>query len=103
MLAFVQKGYITKTIIDKKKSLGIKSRQIVASSDYAKKVVAKDAEENRESKLLPHQYPINFTTIIFGKSVAFISPNIQSMLLVIENEDFTESQLALFDALWDSL
>lgn len=102
MLGFVQKGYITGKIIKEKIKLGIKSRQIIASSEYAKEITAKDTQENRVSKTLPHIYKIPFTTIIFGNSVALISPQKENLILLIESEEFSKTQKSVFEALWES-
>ncbi len=103
MLTFVRKGYITGKIIREKTKLGIKSRQLVAFSEYAKEIIAKDKRENRVSKVIPHIYKIPFTTIIFGNSVALISPYRENLILIIESNDFAKTQRALFEALWDKL
>lgn len=103
MLSFVKKGYITGKIIKEKVRLGVKSRQIVASSEYAKEIVSKDRFENRVSKILPHIYKIPFTTIIFGGRVALISPHLENMILLIESDDFAKTQQSVFEALWNLL
>lgn len=103
MLSFVKKGYITGKIIKDKIRLGINSRQIIASSEYAKEIVAKDRFENRISKILPHIYKIPFTTIIFGDKVALISPSLENIILIIESEGFAKTQKSIFEALWDIL
>lgn len=103
MLGFVRKGYITGSIIKEKIKRGIKSRQLIAFSEYAKEIVAKDQYENRTSKILPHTYKLPFTTIIFGDSVAFISPSGENTMLVFESKGFAKTQRSLFEALWVSL
>lgn len=103
LTSFVSSKYIVKKIIADRQRLGIKSKQLIASTPVTKEIIAKDQSENRVSKILPSNYPLPFTTVIFGKSVAFISPNIQSMLLVIENEDFAATQYSLFETLWSLL
>lgn len=102
MLGFVEKGYITGKIIKEKNWLGIKSRQIIASSEYAKEIVAKDAKENRISKILPHIYKLPFTVIIFGGFTALISPLLENTILLIESKDFAKTQRSIFEALWES-
>lgn len=103
MLSFVQKGYITGRIIKEKTRLGIRSRQLIAFSEYAKEIIAKDKQENRISKVLPHIYKIPFTTIIFGNQTALISPSFEDVILIIESESFAKTQKSLFEALWDKL
>ncbi|MBI5732583.1 hypothetical protein HY967_01315 [Candidatus Jorgensenbacteria bacterium] len=103
MLGFVRRGYITETVIKEKLRSNIKSRQIVAFSEYMKEVIAKDRAENRVSKVLPHIYKIPFTTIIFGDRVALISPSVENMILIVESQAFAKTQTSLFESLWDML
>lgn len=102
MLGFVEKGYITDKIIREKNRLGIKSRQIIASSEYAKEIIAKDEKEGRISKVLPHIYKLPYTTIIFGPNTVFISPLLENSILLIESGDFAKTQRSFFEALWES-
>ena len=102
MLSFVHKGYITGRVIKEKLRLGIKSRQLIAFSEYAKEIIAKDKQENRISKMLPHIYKIPFTTIIFGDKVALISPAHEDIILIIESETFAKTQRSIFEAIWES-
>lgn len=99
-LSFVKEKYVVDEIIKKKTTLGIRSKQLITDSAYARKIVAKDARENRQSRLLPPQYPLPFTILIAGTLTAFISPRYENMLLVIESESFAKTQRSLFDALW---
>jgi sugar-specific transcriptional regulator TrmB len=103
MLGFVRKRYITDTIIRQKIGLGIKSRQLVAFSEYAKEIVKKDKLENRVSKIIPHTYKLPYTTIIFGDTVAFISPAGENVMMVANSASFAKSQRSLFELLWAML
>ena len=103
-LQFVREEYVVSKIIDRKKSLGIRSRQIILDSGYARKIVAKDAAENRVSKMLPRESGrLPFTEIITRKFVAFISPRFDNALFIVEGEQFAESRKTAFEALWKSL
>jgi sugar-specific transcriptional regulator TrmB len=103
MLGFVRKRYITETIIKQKVALGIRSRQLIAFSEYAKEIVKKDAVENRVSKIVPHTYKLPYTTIIFGDTVAFISPAGENVMMVAQSPSFARTQRAIFDLLWSIL
>lgn len=103
MLGFVSESYITHHLVQEKKRRALKSRQLIASSEYAKRIVAKDAQENRVSKILPHIYPVPVTIIIFGKRVAFISPRDENTILLIESEAFAKTHQSIFDSLWVSV
>jgi sugar-specific transcriptional regulator TrmB len=102
-LDFVKEKYIVSEIITTKRKLGIVSRQLITDSPYAREIVAKDMSENRTSKLLPPRYPLQFTEIICDEFVAFISPRIENLIIVIENESFAKTRASLFHTLWNAL
>ncbi len=101
-LDFVKEKYILDEIIKKKKDLGIRSKQIISDSEYARKIVAKDARENRASKILPKTVgKLPFTEVICGNFVAFISPRFENNLFVVEDALFAKTRQSVFDALWE--
>lgn len=100
---FVSPKYIVDNIIAKKKKLGIKSRQIISDSPYARKVVAKDQVEGRQSRIMELGNDLPFTEIIGKKIVITISPRFYNTIFVVENEAFAETRLKIFNALWKSL
>ena len=102
-LDFVKEKYILKEIIQTKRKLGIKSRQLITDSPYAQKIIAKDRLEGRVSKLLPARYPLAFTEIIGKDFVAFISPRIDNTLMVVENQLFAKTRRSMFEILWNNL
>lgn len=102
-LDFVREKYILNDIIKRKKKLGVRSRQLITETPYGKKIVAKDALENRLSKLLPSGFRLPFTTVITREFVAFISPRWDDLLFVVENEAFADTHRAHFELLWKHL
>lgn len=100
---FVSEKYIVDSIIARKKELRIRSKQIISDSPYARKVIAKDATEHRESRLLPTGNNLPFTEIIGTKIVITISPRFHNTIFIVENEAFAETRKKIFDALWRSL
>ena len=102
-LDFVKEKYILTEIIKKKKALGVKSRQIIMDSPYARDIVVKDVRENRESRILSPRHKLPFTEIINKKFVAFLSPREDNTLLVIENQNFASTRQSLFEAMWSML
>lgn len=101
-LDFVKEKYILDEIITKKKALGIRSKQIISDSEYARKIVAKDVRENRVSKLLPKTVgKLPFTEVICGHFVAFISPRFENNLFVVEDALFAKTRRSVFEALWE--
>jgi len=104
MLGFVRKNYITGKVIKEKVKLGIKSRQLLNQSDYAREVAAKDPQENRISKFLPYDKRIYFTKIIFGDHVAMISPNADEVILLLFQSRFlAKTERELFETIWENL
>lgn len=101
--SYVREKYIVDEIIRRKRELQIRSRQLITNSQYAKQIIAKDAKENRVSKLLEPGYRLPYTTIICHDFVAFISPRNENMLIVIESESFAKSQKTIFENLWNTL
>ena len=103
-LQFVREEYVMKKIISRKNKLGIRSRQIILDSAYARKIVAKDAAENRTSRILPRESGrLPFTEIITEKFAAFVSPRFDNAIFIVENEQFAETRMTAFDALWNGL
>lgn len=102
-LDYVREKYILDEIIARKKKLGILSKQLITDSSYAKKIIAKDGQENRISKLLPPIYKLPFTEIITESVVTFISPRFNNMIFVVENEYFSKTRKSIFESLWNSI
>lgn len=102
-LDYVKEKYIMEEIIARKKQLGVSSRQLITYSDYAKKIVAKDVQENRVSKLLSSIYKLPFTEIITESMVVFISPRFNNMTFVVENDAFAKTRRSVFEMLWNSI
>jgi sugar-specific transcriptional regulator TrmB len=102
-LDFVKEKYVVNEIIKQKKDQGVKSYQIIPDSAYARKIVAKDSAENRQSRLLPLHTKLPFTEIICQRLVAYISPRFNDNIFVVEDETFAEGQKVVFDLLWNKL
>lgn len=102
-LDFVKEKYVVNEIIKQKKDQGVKSYQIIPDSAYARKIVAKDSAENRQSRLLPLHTKLPFTEIICQRLVAYISPRFNDNIFVVEDETFAEGRKVVFDLLWNKL
>lgn len=102
-LDIVKEKYIIEEIIQKKKQLGIKSRQLIKKSFYSDKIIAKDKSENRISKILPAGLNFPYTEIICQNFTAFISPKWENLMLVVESHNFSQTQKSLFECLWQTL
>lgn len=103
LLDYVKEKYIIDEIIAEKKKRNVLSRQLISDSLYARKIIAKDSQENRVSKLLPPMYKLPFTEIITESLVAFISPKFDNMIFVVEDHFFSQTRKSLFEALWSSI
>ena len=102
-LEFVREKYVVEGIIQAKRKRGLSSRQLIVDSPYARKIIAKDRQESRVSKLLPSRYPLPFTEIICPGTVAFFSPRKDNLIMIIESDSFAKTRRSAFNALWDSL
>src|SRR3989344_1666564 len=102
-LDYVKERYILNEIIKKKKELNIHSKQLISDSKYARGIIAKDARENRVSKILPPIYKLPFTEITCGNFVAFIAPRFEELIFLIEDEMFARTHRSLFEILWNSI
>lgn len=102
-LDFVKEKYILEDIIKKKRELGIKSKQLIVDSPYARSIVKKDLAENRQSKIVSDRHPLPFTEVISEDFVAFISPRWDNTLFVIENREFAKTRRSMFEITWEKL
>jgi len=102
-LTFLGEKYIEKGIIRQKTKLGITSRQIITDSSYARKIMAKDSQESRITKIAPPHLPFPATEIIFGNKVAVFSSRFENILMIIESEEITKSRKSSFEIMWQSL
>lgn len=103
-LDYVKAKYIVTEIISQKKEMGVRSRQIIVDSSYAREhILPKDKMENRKSRLLPQGMRLGFTEIICPKLVAFISPKYNDSIFIIEDAVFAETRKVLFDQIWYTL
>lgn len=99
---FVSEKYILEEIIKTKRKLEIKSRQLIVDSREARRIIAKDPQENRASKLLPPTYRLPSSIVICKNFVAFISPRHEDLLFIVECESIVKTHQGLFNVLWDS-
>jgi sugar-specific transcriptional regulator TrmB len=103
-LDYVKAKYIVTEIISQKKKLGVRSKQMIVDSTYAREhILPKDKLENRKSRLLPQGMRLGFTEVICPKLVAFISPKYNDSIFIIEDASFAETRKVLFDQLWYTL
>lgn len=100
-LTFLSESFIKSKIISRKIVRGIKSRQLISDSQYAREIIKADAKENRESRLIPHQFPLPATEIIFGNKVAIFTGRFENIIILIESEEISKTHRSLFELLWE--
>jgi sugar-specific transcriptional regulator TrmB len=99
-MSFVSQGYIKKVIREKRKK-GIKSRQIITDSAYAREIIKDDRTENRESRIVSSNYPLPAIEIIFGNKLAIISSIYEDIILIIESKEISRTHRSYFELIWD--
>ncbi len=99
-LSFVSESYIVNRIIKEKKKRKIKSRQIITDSRYAREIVEKDKDENRESRIVSRNFPLPAIEIIYGNKVAIISSSFENLLVVIDSEEVAKTHRSYFEMIW---
>ncbi|OGZ32439.1 MAG: hypothetical protein A2V69_02365 [Candidatus Portnoybacteria bacterium RBG_13_40_8] len=99
-LSFVSESYVVNRIIGEKKRRGIVSRQIITDSRYAREIVKKDKNENRESRIVDRKFPLLAIEIIYGNKVAIISSSFENLLVVIDSEEVAKTHRSYFEMIW---
>lgn len=102
LLEFVREPYLVERIIAERIRRGIKSWQLIVDSPDARKIIGKDREELRESRLLPKGTALPATTIIFGGEAAFITTRRENTMVLIASGETAVSLRTLFDLLWQA-
>lgn len=97
---FVKEPYLVDRIIAERVRRGIRSKQLIVDSLLARKIVAKDRDELRESRLLPRGTVLPATILIFGEEVAFVTTRRENTMILIASGETAVTLRALFDALW---
>ncbi|MBI4143051.1 hypothetical protein HY480_04210 [Candidatus Uhrbacteria bacterium] len=102
LLEFVREPYLVERIIAERIRRGIRSVQLIADTPTARKIIEKDADELRESRLLPKGVALPATVIIFGSEVAFITTRRENTMVLIASGETAVSLQTLFDLLWQA-
>lgn len=99
-LTFVSESYLKNKIIAKKIALGIKSKQIITDSRYAREIIKNDFKENRVSKLIASGFFFPATEIIFGDKAAIFTGRFENIIMLIESEEISKTHRAYFEFIW---
>lgn len=100
LLDYVKEPYLVNRVIEERKKRGIRSRQLIRGGKIAKKIIEKDLEELRESRLLPDGVDIPATVIIFADQVAFITTRRENTMIILASGDVATTYRTLFDLVW---
>jgi len=101
-LEFVKEPYLVDRIIAERIRRGIRSKHLIVDSSTARKIVTRDHEELRESRLLPRGTTLPATILIFGEEVAFMTTRRENTMVLIASGETAISLRTLFDLLWAS-
>lgn len=100
LLEFVKEKYIVRRLIAERIRRGIKSMQLIVDSPAARTIIAKDARELRESRIIPAHTALPATIIIFGNEVAFITTRRENVMILVASGELATTHHTLFDLLW---
>lgn len=100
LLEFVKEPYLVDRIIAERIHREIRSKQLIVDSIAARKIVATDIEQLRESRLLPRGTTLPATILIFGEEVAFITTRRENTMILIASGETAITLRTLFDLLW---
>lgn len=90
--------------IIKRKRHNIKVRSIVPYDQYAAEGKKKDAEELRETIIVPeNKLPIKTKINIYANKIAILSFGDEKISLIIESQQIADTLKAIFNLLWDNL
>lgn len=79
----------------------ILSKQLIHDSREARKIVAKDTEEFRESRFLPNTISLPCTVLIFADEVAFFTTRKENTMILLASGDVALTYKTLFDLIWE--
>lgn len=98
---YVKEPYLIHRVVEERKKHGIRSLQLIRDSRAAREIIAKDAEELRESRILPSQIDLPATVIIFADQVAFITTRKENTMIILASGDVAATYKTLFDLVWE--
>jgi sugar-specific transcriptional regulator TrmB len=98
---YITNNYLFDEIIKKKKDKGLSSKQLITDSGLAKRIIARDSQDNRITRILPPDTQIEFTEVISDSSVAFISEPVHNFQFIVESKAFAHFRRQMFDVVWD--
>lgn len=102
-LGVLPKAFLDQFIIKRKKH-NIKTRSIVPYDKFAEEGKENDAEELRETIIVPEkELPIKAKINIYGNKVAILSFGDEKISMIIESQQIADTLKAIFNLLWKNL
>ncbi len=93
--------YIFPQYLKKRVERKIPIKIICKREEPHKELLKSSKKQFREFVFIPHNYPLKSSVFIYSKKVAILSLQKESYYgIIIENEDFYETQKNLFELLW---
>ncbi|HBR80372.1 MAG: hypothetical protein UX09_C0051G0011 [Candidatus Uhrbacteria bacterium GW2011_GWE2_45_35] len=102
MLEYVHEPYLVKRIIAERIKRGIKSKQLIIDSRYAREIIAKDQKELRESRLLPSNSQVPATIIVFDNKIAYLTTRRENIMILLASGDVAITFRTMFDLMWQA-
>ncbi|QQS22967.1 hypothetical protein IPM19_00120 [bacterium] len=99
-LDYVREKYVIKTIIGRKKMLKVKSYQLIPDTAYAREIVSKDNQENRQSRFLPASVQLPYTIVFSKEKVLMISSRSENVVTVWNSPKLSMTMRSMFEELW---
>lgn len=102
MLDYVKEPYLVERVIAERIKRGIISYQLIPETRDARKIVAKDPIELRESRFLPPETEVPASVLIFGDDVAFITTRAENTMILVASGETAATHKTIFDLLWEN-
>lgn len=98
-------GFLSKTLIPKRVRGKLHSKAILLENSLSRQAKAKDASQNRESKLVdPKKYPLPAEIDVYENKVAMLSFRKNSFVgLIVEDSDIAISLKSIFELAFEKI
>ena len=98
---YVTNNYLFDEIIKKKKERKLNSKQLITDSGLAQRIIARDDQDNRITRILPPDTQVEFTEVISDSMVAFMSEPVHNFQFIVQSKAFAHFRRQMFDVMWD--
>lgn len=98
---YVTNNYLFDEIIKKKKERKLSSKQLITDSGLAQRIIDRDDQDNRITRILPPDTQVEFTEVISDSMVAFMSEPVHNFQFIVQSKAFAHFRRQMFDVMWD--